>query len=76
MYHYYPSMDIKIANPDGSIYWQATWDLKQDVYKQGGQTLTVLELTQNKFVYKAPPFWSTVSNCYVYGQYTYERVSN
>lgn len=73
MYHYYPSMEIKYINPDGSIYWQATWDLKQDVYKQGGQTLTVLELTSNKFVYKTSSAWSNVGNCYAYALYTRER---
>ena len=73
MYHYYPSMEIKYINPDGSVYWQATWNLTSDVYKQGGQNLTVLDLTHNKFVHKAPPIWSNVNNCYIYAQYTYER---
>ena len=73
MYHYYPSMEIKYINPDGSVYWQATWNLTGDVYKQGGQNLTVLDLTHNKFVYKASPIWSNVDNCYIYAQYTRER---
>lgn len=73
MYHYYPSMEIKYINPDGSVYWQATWNLTSDVYKQGGQNLTVLDLTHNKFVHKAPPIWSNVNNYYIYAQYTYER---
>lgn len=73
MYHYYPSMEIKYINPDGSVYWQATWNLASDVYKQGGQNLTVLDLTHNKFVHKASPIWSNVNNCYIYAQYTYER---
>lgn len=73
MYHYYPSMEIKYINPDGSLYWNATWDLKQDVYKQGGQILTVIELTSDKFIHKAPPIWSNINNCYVYAKYTYER---
>ena len=73
MYHHYPSMEIKYINPDGSVYWQATWDLKQDVYKQGGQTLEVLELTSSKFVYKTSSAWSNVGNCYAYAVYTRER---
>ena len=74
LYHYYPSKDVKVFNAEGSVFWYSKWDLKQKVYTQGDAVMTVVELTPNKFVYKATPIWSQAYNCYVYAQYIYERI--
>ena len=39
LYHYYPSMEVKVINPDGTLYWSGKWNLAGDVYEQGNQTL-------------------------------------
>lgn len=72
-YHYYPSMEIIVLNPDGSIFWQEKWSLIGNMYKQGDQYLTVIELSQNRLIYKAKPVWSVYDEFYVYAIYTFER---
>jgi hypothetical protein len=73
-YYLYPSMDLKVLNPDSSVYGQNKWDLKNDVYIQWGDTLTFISLTPNKFMFKAKPVWSDFDKEYLYAVYTYERI--
>ena len=73
IYLYYPSMDIKIFLPDGTIWWSEKWDLVGDLYKEGDAKMTVIEITPNRFVFKAPPVWSEYDKEYLYAMYAYER---
>jgi len=74
-YFLYPSMILKLLNPDGSVYGQDKWDLKDGIYTQwGDNTLIFVSLTPEKFKFKTKPFWSEWDNCYIYAVYTYERV--
>jgi len=73
LYHYYPSMDVKVISSDGSLYWSEKWDLIEDTYKQGGQILKKITLTENEFSYQASPVWSNADNCYIYYVDFYER---
>ena len=72
-YHYYPSMDIKVINPDGSIFWQQKWSLKQGVYKRGDQTLAVVKNTDKILQLKDKPSFDPTYGAELYVIYTYER---
>lgn len=72
-YFLHPSMKTVVYQLDGGIR-NGEWSLKQRVLRFGGTTTyEVLELTSNKFVFKAPPIWSSADNCYIYTIYTSER---
>lgn len=72
-YHYYPSMDIKVVNPDGSLYWKEKWKLGQGVYQKGGEIYTVVEITDKIVRIKNKPSFDPYYNTEIYGIYTYER---
>lgn len=74
LYHYYPSMDVKVISSDGSLYWSEKWDLIEDSYKQGGQTLKKVKLTDYEFDYQTVTIWSNADNCYIYYIDVYERI--
>ncbi len=72
-YLLYPSMKTVVYQLDGGIR-NGEWSLKQRVLRLGSATTyEVLELTSNKFVFKAPPIWSDADKCYIYAVYTQER---
>lgn len=73
IYYYYPSMDIKIFEGAGSLHWYSKWGITDNVYKQGGQHLTILEMTPNKFVFKAIPVLDTSFGFSAYAKYTYVK---
>ncbi|NCU28784.1 MAG: hypothetical protein EOM85_03900 [Candidatus Moranbacteria bacterium] len=72
-YHYYPSMDIKVINPDGAVFWQQKWSLKQGVYKRGDQTLTVVQNTDKILELKDKPSFDPTYGDELYMIYTYGR---
>lgn len=72
-YLLYPSMKTVVYQLNGGIR-NGEWSLKQRVLRLGGTTTyEVLELTSNKFVFKAPPIWSDADKCNIYAVYTQER---
>ncbi len=72
-YHYYPSMDIKVINQDGSIFWQQKWSLKLGVYQRGDQILTVVKNTDKILQLKDKPSFDPTYGAELYVIYTYER---
>ena len=72
-YFVYPSMDALVYQADGGIR-SGKWSLKQKTWQHGNDMVPVLELTSNRFVWKAFPIWSQYDNCYIYAQYIFERI--
>ncbi len=71
-YFIYPSMKTVVYQLDGGIR-NGEWGLRQRILKLGSTDFGVLELTSNKFVFKASPIWSNADNCYIYAVYNLER---
>lgn len=75
-YFLYPSMDMKVLNPDGSVYWQDKWNLINGIFTRGAETLVAVLITPEKIALKAEPVWSEYDQEYLYSIYTYERKAN